>query len=141
MNHQQILINGNATNGNMQTLQHYLINNHLPTNVEQPHQNVQVQIVKQEQAQHRFVINRQYLHQIQNPQVQVQAAPVYWVLVEIESNNDLNSYVLVEAKDIDGQPQQKDLTTGKKLTVNIDGKPNVASVVLASGLILNSAFL
>lgn len=135
MSHQQILINGNGTSANtLQTLQHYLVNNHIPANAEQPHQNVHVQLVKQEQAQQRYIINRQYL-QTHNPQVQVvqQELPVYWLLVEIESNNELNSYALVESKDVVGQPPLETLNTGKLVIVNISGKQRRATVVMASG--------
>ena len=140
MSNQQILINGNGTNGTMQTLQHYLVNNHIPTN--QPHQNVHVQIVKQEQQQQRFIINRQYLQQTQNNSQQQQELQVYWLLVEIESNNELNSYALVESKDVVGLPLLESLNTGKLVIVNINGKQRRATVVMASSEFLkNSKFI
>lgn len=140
MSHQQLLINGTGSNGNtLQTLQHYLVNNHLPNTADQPHQNVHVQIVKQEQAQQRFIINRQYIQQGQNVHVQAihqhqpQLDPmVYWLLVEVESNNELNSYALVESKDVVGQPVLETLNTGKLVIVNISGKQRRATVVMAS---------
>lgn len=138
MSHQQqILINGNGTSG-LQTLQHYLVNNHITaTNDQQPHTaNVHVQIVKQEQAQQRYIINRQYGQQIQNTQTQIiQQQPdlqIYWLLVEIESNNELNSYALVESKDVVGQPLLETLNTGKLVIISINGKQRRATVVMAS---------
>jgi hypothetical protein len=133
MSHQQILINGNGTAANtLQTLQHYLVNNHTS---DQSNQNVHVQIVKQEQAQQRYIINRQYIQQ-QNPQIvqqqPMQETQLYWLLVEIESNNELNSYALVEAKDVVGQPMLDTLNTGKLVIVNISGKQRRATVVMAS---------
>lgn len=130
MSHQPIVINGSVANGNLQSVQKYIIQNHSPSNG-QP--NVQVQLVKQEQAQ-RFMMQRQYL---QNPSMQIQTQQEqmqpYWVLAEIECNSDLNSYVLVESKDILGQPQFRELTTGKTISIKIDGSLHAASVVLASG--------
>lgn len=135
MSHQQqILINGNGTSG-LQTLQHYLVNNHITSTNDQPHTaNVHVQIVKQEQAQQRFIINRQYGQQIQNTQVVQQQSElqIYWLLVEIESNNELNSYALVESKDVVGQPLLETLNTGKLVIINISGKQRRATVVMAS---------
>lgn len=102
---------------------------------DQPHQNVHVQIVKQEQAQQRFIINRQYIQQAQVQalqQPQLQEPQVYWLLVEIESNNELNSYALVESKDVVGQPMLETLNTGKLVIVSINGKQRRATVVMAS---------
>jgi hypothetical protein len=135
MSHQQILINGNGATGNtLQTLQHYLVNNHIPATSDQPHQNVHVQLVKQEQAQHRFIINRQYVqpHNPQPVQIAQQETQVYWLLVEIESNNELNSYALVESKDVVGHPLLETLNTGKLVIVNVSGKQRRATVVMAS---------
>jgi hypothetical protein len=133
---QQILINGNGTTG-LQTLQHYLVNNHIPNKSDQQSANVHVQIVKQEQAQQRFIINRQYGQQTQNIQAQIiQHQPeiqIYWLLVEIESNNGLNSYSLVESKDVHGCPLLETLSTGNMVTININGKTQRATVVMASG--------
>lgn len=138
MNHQQILINGNGTSpNNLQTLQHYLVNNHIQPNIQdqlQPSANVHVQIVKQEQAQQRFIINRQYHQQAQNTKVQIvqQEAHVYWLIVEVESNNELNNYELVESKDVVGQPSLETLNTGKLVVVILNGKQRRAEVVMAS---------
>jgi hypothetical protein len=134
MSHQHVLINGNGQSANtLQNLQHYLVNNHLPNPSDQPHQNVHVQIVKQEQAQQRYIISRQYG---QAPTVQIQPQkqdlPIYWLLVEIESNSELNSYALVESKDVVGQPMLDSLNTGKLVIVNISGKQRRATVVMAS---------
>lgn len=162
MAHQQILINGNQTQpGNLQTIQHYLVNNQIhstPSTV--PQQNVHVQIVKQDPQ--RFVIqNRQYVQQQQQLQqhqssqngnaqsqmVQVsthppqqtmhqqqQEIPIYWLIVEIESNNEQNCYGLVEAKDVMGSPPFETLNTGKLVLINGEqGKPQIrATVVMAS---------
>ena len=140
MNHQQqqqhILINGNAgVTSNPITLQHYLVNNHIqkPSDQNQQSQNVHVQIVKQEQAQQRYILNRQYVHQTQSPHVQHEP-PIYWVLVEIDSNNELNSYALVESKDIVGQPLEETLSTGNSIVVNINGRQSKATVVMHSGM-------
>jgi hypothetical protein len=57
---------------------------------------------------------------------------IYWLLVEIESNNELNSYALVESKDVVGQPVLESLNTGKLVIVNISGKQRRATVVMAS---------
>lgn len=137
MSHQQLLINGTVPNGNtLHTLQHYLVNNNLPsTSSDHLNQNVQVRIVKQEQAQQSYIINRQYIQQ--TPNVHVQAIPqhlpeIYWLLVEIESNNGLNSYALVESKDVVGQPVLESLNTGKLVLVDINGKQTRATVVMAS---------
>lgn len=137
MSHQQLLINGTVPNGNnLQTLQHFLVNSNLPSTSSDHHnQNVHVRIVKQEQAQQSYIINRQYIQQ--TPNVQVQAIPqhlpkIYWLLVEIESNNGLNTYALVESKDVVGQPMLESLSTGKLVLVNINGKQPRATVVMAS---------
>lgn len=141
MSHQQLVINGTGQNGTtLQTLQHYLVNNGLPTSQDPLTQNVHVRLVKQEQAQQSFIINRQYIQQ--TPNVQVQAIPqhtpeVYWLLVEIESNNGLNSYALVESKDVVGQPLLESLNTGKLVIVNIHLKQTRATVVMASGRLKN----
>lgn len=151
MSHQQNIINGNSTSANnLQTLQHYLVNNH----IQQPDQlqmntnsNVHVQIVKQEQAQQRFIINRQYIQQSQGPPqvklVQIEAH-AYWLIVEIESNNELNSYALVESKDVIGQPSLDSLNTGKLVIVSLNGKQSRATVVMASSkmnrIILTESF-
>lgn len=137
MSHQQpqhILINGNgASTGTPLTLQHYLVNNHIqkPLDQMQPNQNVHVQIVKQEQAQQRFIINRQYIQQVQSSPLQ-REPPVYWLLVEVDSNNELNSYALVESKDVVGQPLVETLSTGKLVVVNLNGRQSRATVVMAS---------
>lgn len=135
MNHQQhLLLNGNTANANLQTVQQYLISNHLAQNGDQPLQNVQVQIVKQEQAQQRYLINRQYLSHGQNPHIQVQIQePPFWVLAEMESDNDLNSYVMIESKDIVGRPSLGDMSTGKMIQFEIDGNKHSASVVISAG--------
>lgn len=140
MSHQQILINGNGTTA--QTLQHYLMSNHIPNSSDHQNQNVQVQIVKQEQAQQisqqRFIINRQYLQQNQNQTVQVlhqQELQIYWLIVDIESNNELNTYALVESKDVVGLPPLESLGTGKLVIVNINGKQRRATVVISSSII------
>lgn len=140
MSHQKILINGNGTPaGNLQTLQHYLVNNHIQQNVPelQPGANVHVQIVKQEQAQQRFIINRQYIQQAQSPQVQIvqQEAHMYWLIVEIESDDGLNSYALVESKDVVGQPSLEPPNTGKLVIVNLNGKHTRTNVVMTSSKI------
>jgi hypothetical protein len=141
MSHQQqILINGNGANS-LQTLQHYLVNNQIVGAGDQQQQqqhtaNVHVQLVKQEQAQQRYIINRhQYSQQIQNNPAQIviqQEQQIYWLLVEIESNNELNSYALVEARDVVGQPLLETLNTGKLVVVTINGKQKRATVVMAS---------
>lgn len=132
MNQQHILINGNGSaGGNPLTLQQYLVNNHIqkPSDQNQQNQNVHVQIVKQEQAQQRLIINRQYIQQSSQARRQ---APPYWLIVEIDSNNELNSYALVESKDVVGQPPVDTLSTGKPLHVNINGRQCEATVVMAS---------
>lgn len=137
MNHQHVLINGNGAAG--QTLQHYLVNNHIPNaSSDHQNQNVHVQIVKQEQAQQRFIINRQYLQQNQNQNqtvqvIQHQELHIYWLIVDIESNSELNTYALVESKDVVGQLPLEALGTGKLVIVNINGKQRRATVVMASG--------
>lgn len=134
MSHQHVLINGNGPTGT--TLQHYLVNNHIPNTSDHANQNVHVQIVKQEQAQQRFILNRQYLQQNQNQTIQVvhqQELRIYWLIVDIESNSELNTYVLVESKDVIGQPPLESLGTGKLVIVNINGKQRRATVVMASG--------
>lgn len=140
MNHQQILINGSVPVANgaaMQTLQlqHYLVNNHMPN---QHNQNVHVQSVKQEQQSQRInIINRLSQQGLVNGQIQimrqVEAQPAFWLIVDIESNNELNTYALVESKDVDNQPQLDTLNTGKLVAVHINGKKYRASVVMASG--------
>lgn len=140
MNHQQILINGSVPVHNgaaMQTLQHYLVNNHMPN---QHNQNVHVQSVKHEQQSQRInIINRLSQQGMVNGQIQimrqVEAQPVFWLIVDIESKNELNTYALVESKDVDNQPQLDTLNTGKSVGVNINGEKYRASVVMASGKI------
>ena len=126
---QQHLMNGSSTNP---TLQHYLVNNHLVNNsVDHNMKNVHVQIVKREQPGERYVLNRQF---VQNIQLQQQQEPqiIYWAIVEIESNNEINSYALVESKDVIGNPKLESLTTGKLVIVNINGKQRRATIVMAS---------
>lgn len=163
MAHQQILINGNQTQpGNLHTIQHYLVNNQIhSTSSTVPQQNVHVQIVKQDPQ--RYVIqNRQYVQQqqqqlqqhqssqngnAQSQMVQVSAhppqqtmhqqqqeIPIYWLIVEIESNNEQNCYGLVESKDVMGSPPFDTLNTGKLVLINGEpGKPQIrATVVMAS---------
>lgn len=134
MANQQMLINGSGPNGATLQLQHYLVNNHIPKALDQPNPNVHVQIVKQEQAQQRFIIHRQYQQQVQNVQLQAlqQTPQAYWVLVEVESNNELNSYAMVESKDVEGQPMLENLTTGKLIIVTINGMKRRATVVITS---------
>jgi hypothetical protein len=95
-----------------------------------------VQIVKQEQQAQRFIINRQFLQVQQQPQhIQIQQVvpdPIYWLIVEIESNNEINSYAFVESKDVVGNPPLESLTTGKLVIVNINNKQRRATVVMAS---------
>lgn len=141
MNHQQhLLLNGNTLNGgslgNIQSVQQFLISNNLSQNGEMPHQNVRVQVLKQDQAQQRYLINQQYLAQLQNQQLQVQVQePPYYVLAEMESDNDLNSYVMVESKDIVGRPVLSEVTTAKSIQIDIDGNKHNASVIISSGKI------
>lgn len=155
MAHQQILINGNQpTNGAHQVQHHYLVNNPiLSPSPNLPHQNVHVQVVKNE-VQPRYVISRQYMPQMANqitiqqqqqqqqpqPQQQIQQeSSIYWLLVEVESNNELNSYALVESKDVSGSPPLESLNTGKLVVINLNGKHQRATVVMASSK-LNSNF-
>jgi hypothetical protein len=56
----------------------------------------------------------------------------FWLIVEIESDNELNSYALVESKDIVGLHSIDSLTTGKLIVVNIDDFQKKATVVMAS---------
>jgi hypothetical protein len=144
MAHQQILINGNQpSNGSNQVQHHYVVNNPIHSPLPNlPHQNVHVQVVKNE-PQQRFVISRQYLPQMnqiiqQQPAMQQiqQEFPMYWLLVEVESNNELNSYALVESKDVNGSPPLETLSTGKLVVINLNGKHQRATVVMASGEIL-----
>lgn len=128
---QQHLING-STNP---TLQHYLVNNHIVNgSTDHSMKNVQVQILKQEQSGQRFILNRQY---VQNTQIQEQPQIVYWAIVEIESNNEINSYVLVESKDVIGCPKLETLTTGKLVIVNVSGKQRRATIVMASSELID----
>lgn len=147
---QHVLINSNGNNANNGTLQQYLTNNNLITNGADQNGigNVRVQLVKQEQTQQRYILNRQF---IQNPQqhqsqqqhhqqtpIQIQQAHLvhqdqtYWLIVEIESNNEINSYAFVESKDVIGNPPLETLTTGKLVIVNINNKQIRATVVMAS---------
>lgn len=157
MAHQHVLINGNHSQpGNLHTIQQYLVNNpiHTPASLQQ--HNVQVQYVQKDPQ--RYVIqNRQFVQQ-QNSQtsngpkqiIQVSAAPpqqqqqqiqyqengTYWLIVEVESNNELNSYAFVESKDVLGSPSLEALNTGTMVQINNGqvGKPPIrASVVMASG--------
>jgi hypothetical protein len=108
------------------------VNNHLVNNgTDHNMKNVHVQIMKRDQPGERYVINRQY---VQNIQLQPQPEPqiIYWSIVEIESNNEINSYALVESKDVIGNPKLETLTTGKLVIVNINGKQRRATVVMAS---------
>lgn len=125
---QQHLMNGSSANP---TLQHYLVNNHLVNNTTDHNmKNVHVQIVKREQPGERYVLNRQF---VQNIQLQQQEPLIiYWAIVEIESNNEINSYALVESKDVIGNPKLETLTTGKLVIVNINGKQRRATIVMAS---------
>lgn len=142
MNHQQhLLLNGNTLNGNLQTVQQFLINSNLAQqNGEIPHQPVQVQILKQEHANQRYLMNRQYINlqtqQLQAQQVQVE--PPFYVLAEMESDNDLNSYVMVESKDIVGRPMLSEVSTAKPIQIDIDGHRHSASVIISSGKIFPS---
>lgn len=128
---QQHIMNGSTTNP---TLQHYLVNNHLVNNTTDHNmKNVHVQIVKRDQPGERYVINRQYVQNIQmQPQQQPEPQIIYWAIVEIESNNEINSYALVESKDVIGNPKLETLTTGKLVIVNINGKQRRATIVMAS---------
>ena len=133
---------GTTNNSSNPTLQHYLTsNNHILANDQLGGvmKNVHVQIVKQEQqAQQRYIINRQY---IQNPmlvqQPQVIQEQTYWLIVEIESNNEINSYAYVESKDVIGNPSLETLTTGKLVIVNTNNKQRRATVVMASSRLFN----
>lgn len=131
--HVLINANGNASNP---TLQHYLSNNHISSGTDSNMKNVHVQIVKQEQQAQRFIINRQFIQAQQQPQhIQIQQVvpePIYWLIVEIESNNEINSYAFVESKDVVGNPPLESLTTGKLVIVNINNKQRRATVVMAS---------
>lgn len=138
MSVQHVLINSNGSTTTNPTLTHYLTN-HITNGNEK---NVHVQIVKQEQQpSQRYIINRQYVPN--SNQTQVREAPsnkFYWLIVEIESNNELNSYALVESKDVLGHPQLETLTTGKLVTVNISNKERRATVVMASSNFFFSFF-
>lgn len=145
MSHQQLVINGTGPNGGtMHTLQHYRVNTPVQLNT-----NVCVRSVKQEQAQQSFMINRQFVQQM--PNVKVQTIPQhlqavtqhlqavtqhmqdnYWLVVEIVSNNGLDSYAMVESKDVDQQPKFESLDTGKTIDAYINGKKTSVSVVLVS---------
>lgn len=133
--HVLINANGNA-NASNPTLQHYLSNNHISNGNDGNMKNVHVQIVKQEQQAQRFIINRQFIQAQQQPQhIQIQqvvAEQIYWLIVEIESNNEINSYAFVESKDVVGNPPLETLTTGKLVIVNINNKQRRATVVMAS---------
>lgn len=136
MNHQQqhIVINGNsAVSGKPLSFQHYVVGNQMQKASEQiqGNQNVHVQILKQEQSQQRYIINRQSFQQSQSHLVK-REPPVYWLLVEIDSNNGLNYYAMVESKDVVGQPPLEDLSTGKSIVVNLNGRKSQASVVMTS---------
>lgn len=131
---QHILINGNgAVGGNALPFQQYLVNtNHIQkASDHQPNPNVHVQIVKQEQAQQRFIINRQYVQTTQSALIQREPS-VYWLIVEIDSNSELNSYALVDSKDVVGQPLEETLTTGKLIVVNFNGRQSRVTVVMTS---------
>jgi hypothetical protein len=153
--HQQhVLINSNGQNtAQNSTLQHYLVNNHIANGNDQI-KNVHVQIVKQDPQTQRFVINRQYIpnqnvviqsqqqpqqqhqqssQQQQQQQQQNELPKPYWLIVEIESDNEINSYALVESRDVCGNLAFESLTTGKLVVVNIGGKQKRATVVMASG--------
>lgn len=140
MNVQQhhVLINANGQATTNPTLQHYLSNNHISSGSDST-KNVHVQLVKQEQPAQRFIINRQYIQQPPPQQQQPQHIQIqqilpepYWLIVEIESNNEINSYAFVESKDVVGNPTLDSLTTGKLVIVNIGGKQRRATVVMAS---------
>lgn len=155
MAHQQILINGNQPpNANHQVHHYNLVSNPiLSPSPNLPHQNVHVQVVKNE-PQPRFVISRQYMipqgsntNQItfqqqqqqtqqsqpqQQQQIQQELSSIYWLLVEVESNSELNSYALVESKDVSGSPPLESLNTGKLVVINLNGKLQRATVVMAS---------
>lgn len=124
MNH-QVVINGNSSNGN--TLQHYLVNNHVQSNPE--HQNVIVMKQEQSSAQRQYIIHNKLAQHTAQPAL---PTPVYWLLVEIESDNDFNSYALVDSKDVIGQPPVESLNTGRLVIVAINGKQRRATVVMAS---------
>ena len=130
---QHVLINTSNGNGSTNTtLHHYLSNNHITND---SNKNAHVQIVKQEHQNQRFILNRQFMPQ-QNQHIQIQQAPnvteSYYLIVEIESNNEINSYAFVESKDVVNAPPLNSLTTGKLLIVNINNKQRRATVVMAS---------
>lgn len=138
MSHQQLVINGTGPNGGtMHSIQQYRVN--MPV---QLNSNVCVRSVKQEQAQQSYIINRQFIQQ--TPNVKVQTIPQhlqamtqhmpdnYWLVVEIVSNNGLDSYAMVESKDVDQQPMFESLDTGKTIDAYINGKKTSVSVVLVS---------
>lgn len=118
MNHQ--VINGTST------LQHYLV-----SNPPSEHQNVIV--MKQEQSnQRQYIINHKFAPHTVQPEASETIPLLYWLLVEIESDNDCNSYALVDSKDVYGHPPLGSLNTGKLVVVTINGKQRRATVVMAS---------
>ncbi|KAG5678746.1 hypothetical protein PVAND_008391 [Polypedilum vanderplanki] len=130
---QHILINNNGTTQNP-TLQHYLVNNHISNGSENGIKNVHVQLVKQEQQPQtqRYILNRHYIQNSNQEQQQQMPQKIYWTIVDVESNNETNSYALVESKDIIGNPQLETLTTGKLIIINLNNKQRRATVVMAS---------
>ncbi|CRK93791.1 CLUMA_CG007319, isoform A [Clunio marinus] len=134
MNHQShILINGTTSTA---PLQYYVGNNTQNTNgSDSQNQNVHVQLVKEGQAHQRYIINRQYQNtsSVQIiPHCSENSVELYWLIVEIESNNEVNSYSLVESKNVVGLPPLKSLSTGKMITIIANGMHRRATVVLAS---------
>lgn len=83
--------------------------------------------MKQEQLPHKYIINHnnQIVSHVSQPEP-------YWLIVDVESDNDFNSYAFIDAKDVVGQPPLKSLNTGMLVIVAINGKQRRASVVMTS---------
>lgn len=104
------------------------------TTVQAPQQQTQqiVHIQQHHPPQH------QQLQQIQNfspvEDVKTVTKKNVWMLVELESDEKVNLYAVIDSKDVIGQQDSSYFHTGKIVNINYKGNKKRASIVIVSGM-------
>lgn len=98
-------------------------------------QNANLQVVRQPQLDQQtpqYIVNRQIVANV--PKQEIIQQTRFWLLVELENNNEQNSYIMVESSEVIGNNNDiSNLHTGKCIKITYNNRIRMATVVIVSG--------
>lgn len=95
-------------------------------------QTASVQVVRQPQLDlPQYIVNRQIVASVPKQEIMQNKL---WLLVELENNNEQNSYIMVESSEVVGNNNDSsNLHTGKGIKITYHNRIRMATVVIVSG--------